>query len=171
MSLPQDAGPKLILITGERDAGKTTRLWQEIARYRSMPDARLGGVATLPVSPDAIKCEYSLQDLESGEVRLLMSERELPYSEKFGRFFVDTSVFSWANSAILAQFARITHVVFDEIGRIELSGGGLAPSFSVALEQEQLVVIAVVRTSFLSDVARTFALDLDECTVISCVRA
>lgn len=166
-----DLTPRITLITGERDSGKTTRLWQEIARYRAMPDVRLGGVATLPVPPGASKSEYVLQNLQTGETRLLLSEREISGGERFGRFFVDTSVFFWANSAILAQFAHSTHIVFDEIGRIELSGGGLAPSFSVAVQQKRNVVIAVVRTSFLSDVARTFALDMDECAIIPCVRA
>lgn len=167
----KDSLSRIILISGERDSGKTTRLWQEIVRYRVTPGVRLGGVATLPVPPGASKNEYVLQNLQTGEKRLLMSEREIPGGERFGRFFVDTTVFSWANSAILAQFAHSTHVVFDEIGRIELSGGGLAPSFSVAVQQKRNVVIAVVRTSFLSDVARTFALDMDECTIIPCVRA
>ncbi len=164
--------PRIILISGERNSGKTTRLWREIARYRAMPEVRLGGVATLPVPPGvASKSEYVLQDIQTGESRLLMSEQEIPGGERFGRFFVDTSVFSWGNSVILAQFAHSTHIVFDEIGRIELSGGGLAPSFSVAVRQGHIVVIAVVRTSFLSDVVRTFALDMDDCSVISCVRA
>lgn len=161
---------RITFICGDRDSGKTTRLWREIERLRTIDGVRIGGFATTPVDPGLPKDRYVLQDLATGEARLLMSELEFPHSIAFGRFFVDPAVFSWANSKIMEQIAIATHIVFDEIGRIELSGGGLAPSFSAAVASRGENILAAVRTSFLGEVGRTFGVDAAACTIIECFR-
>lgn len=158
---------QVVLITGDRDSGKTTRLWREIDLLKKSAGSRLAGVATLPIEPGMPKIDYTLQNLMTGERRLLMTERVQAGWERFGRFYVDSTAFSWANSEIISQLSQATHVVFDEIGKIELSGNGFAPSFSAALRYESVTVIAVVRTRFLNDIADAFGLDLSRCRIIS----
>ena len=153
---------KLVLITGARDSGKTTLLTAYCSRLDLERRLRLGGVACTVPLPGKEKVDWVLYDLRTGETRLSMSLIENPSWEKKGRFFINPAVFDWANSCIVQAFGDTDCLVFDEIGRFEVEGGGLSPSFSAAIKEYPGTVIAVVRDTLLDQVATHFSLDLKQ---------
>lgn len=132
------------IITGERDAGKTTRLLEMVS------------ACSCPQGFACVKYQdgYLLRNLSSGEERLFMSSSPV-FTGRIGRWFYDEDLFRKANS-ILEKIDKGT-VFIDEIGRLELSGGGFAPSLEVLLHKEAELTITV-RRSFLQQVMEAFGI-------------
>ncbi len=157
---------KLILVTGAVNSGKTTLLSAFCSRLDFDKGLRLGGVICMVPLPGKDKIDWVLTDLHTGEAQLLMTLREMDGWEKRGRFFIDASVFSWANHCIVQAFEDTDCLVFDEIGAIELEGNGLYSSFSLALQEYPGIIIAAVRDTLLEQVASTFSLNLMEADIL-----
>jgi len=153
---------KLILVTGAANSGKTTLMSAYCSRLDFDEGLRLGGVVCTVPLPGKEKIDWILSDLHTGETRLLMTLKEMKGWEKRGRFFIDPSVFTWANNCIIQAFEHADCLVFDEIGAIETEGKGFYPSFSLALKEFPGIIIAAVRDTLLEQVASTFSLDLLE---------
>lgn len=140
--------PRLLFVVGERNEGKSTTLRRLIALppYCQM---RRCGILTLAQGE---KNQYTLQDLTTRETRLAVSTVASPGWLALGRFFYDPTAFAWANGRILGALAQAELAIFDEIGRLELNGKGLGPSFSAALQTDGLSVVAAVRAPFVDAV-------------------
>lgn len=153
---------ELILVVGDRDSGKTTTLTHMLSLHR-VQNHTVGGFLAL-ANPG--KTWYRLNSLATGESRLAFSEEADLGSVRLGRFSVDSSVFAWANAQVQSDLEHCNVVFFDEIGRLELQGGGFSPSFLAALATESVSVIAAVRTNFLDEVIRCFCLEKRPCSVV-----
>lgn len=141
---------KLTLIVSPIGGGKT--------RYLSnlnLPSPHCGVVTSSNIE----KTIYHIKDLSSGEKRLLLSEEQTPNTRRFGRFFVLEETFDWANGQIISSLPTCSVAVFDEIGRIELEGWGLQPSFLKALQTPDIEIYATIRDTFLEQVIRAFDLE------------
>lgn len=147
--------PRLTLVVAPLNGGKTTHL------LKLIDEAERNGLVVSGVlalaNPE--KTWYRLNSLATGESRLAFSEDAGLGSLRLGRFFVDASVFVWANAQVQSDLEHCKVVFFDEIGKLELHGKGFAPSFRSALETEAVSVVAAVRTSFLDEVIHTFSLE------------
>jgi len=145
------------VITAGQDSGKTTALLA-LLKEKNLPPDHLCGFVSLA---NAEKTCYRLKDLFSGEERVAVDERAMPYGRKQGRFFVDDAVFAWANERVADSLCRARLAVFDEVGRFELEGMGFDPSFRKALAHSEVDIVATVRLCFLQEVIDHYALDGD----------
>ena len=149
------------LITGEYNSGKTTALLAFI-QEKNYPDHHLCGFVSLA---KAEKTCYRLKDLFSSEERVALTEQSIPSGRKRGRFFVDDAVFTWANDQIVDHLSSARLVVFDEIGRFELEGGGFDPSFKRAVATTSVDIVATVRLPFLQEVIDHYGLARYDLTI------
>ncbi len=155
---------ELIFVVADRDSGKTTNLTRLLeSRF---PHAKVCGVLSL--ANEGKTC-YRLKDLASNEERLVMDMNPIKGASHFGRFHVDQAVFDWANASILKVLGESDVVVFDEIGRMELLGGGLAQAFRQALKVSDLTVLAAVRTQFVPEVLSCFDLQQEDVVLYPCL--
>jgi nucleoside-triphosphatase THEP1 len=147
---------KIVLIHGEQDGGKTTTLLTYLKDHAHLfsPHEIYGYVSLANTE----KNWYRLKDLSSGEERLSMSEKEFPHATRWGRFFVDETVFSWANQTIIDHLDEAKLVVFDELGRFELAGAGFDKAFKAALKQTDLTIVATIRTRFYPQILARYGL-------------
>jgi nucleoside-triphosphatase THEP1 len=144
------------LIIGERNGGKSTTLTQMLT---TKPWCTYRGCGIIAVA-NPQKSEYYLHDLVSGERRVGVSSTDGGDWEPFGRFYLNAEAFCWANGVIGRALANGSDLaVFDEIGRLEMKGGGLHPSFTLALTSAGVRVLATIRDIFLTQVTRHYRLD------------
>lgn len=141
---------KLALVSSPIGGGKTRYLAQ-----LELPASSCGVITSSNIE----KTIYHIKDLSSGEKRLLLSEEQTPNTRRFGRFFVLEETFDWANGQIISNLPTCSVAVFDEIGRIELEGWGLQPSFLKALQTPDIEIYAAIRDTFLEQVIRAFDLE------------
>ena len=147
---------KLTLVVADQNGGKSTTLKAMLEKppYSLLP---LCGFLSL-ANPE--KTVYRLMSVRTREVRTALA-LELPNAEvRLGRFLVDQQVFAWANEQIISDLATAKVAVFDEIGRLELGGGGFSPSFKKALQDSKVAVVAAVRLPFVDEVLETFAVGI-----------
>ena len=155
---------EVIFVVANRDSGKTTNLIKILeSRF---PQAKVCGVLSLA---NKKKTCYRLKDLASKEERVVMDMHPIEGAANFGRFHVDQAVFDWANESILDDLEKSDVAVFDEIGRIELLGGGLAPSFKHALEISGITILTAVRTQFVPEVLSCFDLQQEDVVLYPCL--
>ncbi len=145
-----------MILTGSIRSGKTTRLarWAEDRRH-------VGGV----LSPDGPEGRFFL-DLATGDTRAM--EHPGPQEEAIvvGRFRFRAAAFEWANARLSEAAWPPRHdsprsgvIAIDEIGPLELRGGGLRSGLEAALRQRPSDVLLVVREQLVGDVVREFGLD------------
>ncbi len=153
---------RLTLVVAPLNGGKTTYLVRLIETLKQ-DGLSVGGVLAL-ANPE--KTWYRLKDLSSTESRLVLCETQLLGMQRIGRFSIDAEGFAWANALIEKSLGKSDVVVFDEIGRLELNDGGLAPSFPKALARKQVSILAAVRDVHVEEVVRHFGLEASELNLV-----
>ena len=117
---------RALLLVGPSGAGKTGLVLELVAGLRDRGVA-VGGVVTPRVLVDGTTRGYRVRDLATGEETLLCSLD--PPGIPFRRFFFSPKGIELGNHA-LERAVRARLAVVDELGPLELSGGGFAPGLS-----------------------------------------
>lgn len=138
------------IITGPVRSGKTTRL----ARWaRERGD--VGGV----LSPDGPNGR-TFVDPATGDTCAMENPGPDEAALVIGRFRFRAAAFEWANERLRAAAASGggTPLVIDEIGPLELAGGGLHAGLLAALDRPGGELLLVVRTHLVDEVRTKFGL-------------
>ena len=172
----QPATP-IVILTGPIRSGKTTALCSWIS------DRRAAGTLVGGVLAPVVNGHRYLRSIATGEERLLdvpspdVGARDLAdggrASDPAGivaigphRFYAD--VFAWARERVLADREAVERsasggwIVIDEVGPLELGGGGLEPAVTeavrVCVERGALRLVLVVRDRLLRRVVEHYRL-------------
>lgn len=134
------------IVSGGKGAGKTTMM-QSLASLSAHPQ----GFVSLHRGDS-----YILLNLQSGEEELLMTLNP-SCSSCIGQWYFDQSVFTRA----CAELESISYgdVFIDEIGRLELSGGGFAPALRALLKREEVNLTISVRDEYADQVRSSFSIE------------
>jgi nucleoside-triphosphatase THEP1 len=156
---------KVTLVSGRVDSGKTSLLRRRVAKgdgeYREA-----AGILSLPVFRNGKKRGYYAYDIAKGEGMVLSSELPLHPSFKFRRFYFSEYGFSFARERILASFHAPVLIV-DEIGPLELEGGGFAGVLKECVRGYDGHLVLVVREHLEDEALSAFGLDEFEISVTS----
>ncbi len=145
-----------MILTGPIRTGKTTAL------LRTFPATISRGV----VQP-VVDGSRRVLDLRSGESRALEASPGARETDRVpvGRFTFSASTLDWANACVigaLADAADNSWVVIDEVGPLELGGGGLAQSVRDGIAHTQSPggprVLLVVREGIVDAVCGAFGI-------------
>ena len=139
-----------LVITGDVGAGKTS--WcQDYDSKLVAAGISIGGIICPVIFDRGLKTGYNAIDLLTGVQApfcLFDSQGSLS-GQRVGRYRINDTGIAFAVEAINEAIGNGCRVVFiDEIGPLELSGGGLAPVARTAYESG-LYTISVVRRSLL----------------------
>ena len=142
-----------LILSGEIGAGKTHAAEDLVTALKESGFA-VGGVLSPRIVQDGETVGYTVRDLATDEER--------PFAVlttpgvRVGKFFIAEEGLTFACGAIerAAEHAQVVFV--DEVGWLELAGGGLAPALRVLLRSAALPIL-LVRSAFVDVVACTFA--------------
>ena len=143
-------GPVTFLVTGERGAGKTGAVLAlcQALRQRGIT---CGGVAAPAVFEHGTRVGYDLQDLASGAARTLCRTALPPTGIAQGPYHFLPETIAWGTRHIRSTAATV--VCIDEIGPLELAGGGWSGALEGLLTDPPRVLVITVRP-FLADRVR-----------------
>ncbi|MBU0639131.1 MAG: DUF2478 domain-containing protein [Planctomycetes bacterium] len=135
----------LALLLGERYEGKTTSC-QRLAEQARAHGRTVAGIVAPAVYEDGQRLGYDVLDLSTGATARLATVLG-PGCEKIGRFHLLDAGLALGRSTLLrvAQAAPDL-VIVDEVGRLELRGGGWAPDLDALVAGPRLTLFAVRRT-------------------------
>lgn len=147
----------LIIISGPIDSGKTTYLHRLIAHYER-EGASIGGVTAEARYAGGRKCGYDIRDIASGQQTALV--RSSPGStypggeavQAVGRFVLLNSGIEFSKDALEAGLACEV-LCLDEIGPLEMRGGGHMPILQRILGRYRGLLILVARESVAEELA------------------
>ena len=135
----------LHIITGKKNAGKTTKI-REILEKK--PEAH-GFYAEKVVDCGRVTT-YNMVDVQSGEKETLARLASLPLLKNWeddflhGPFRFSYSGFQWAMERFeQAQRMGAQTFFIDELGKLELNGKGHAPLIEKALQSQMTLYIAI----------------------------
>jgi nucleoside-triphosphatase THEP1 len=145
----------VVIITGERGAGKTTLATAVVERLREA-GTRVGGILAPGLYRDGRRHSFEVIALATGERRPLSARDPEPGWIEEQCFWVDPAGYALGNAALADGDADV--VVVDEVGPWELAGSGWAAQLD-ALVAATLPLLLVVRGKCLFDVVTRWQLE------------
>lgn len=145
----------VVIVTGERGAGKTTLAAAVVERLRAV-GVRVGGVLAPGTYRDGRRHSFDVIALATGERRPLSSRDPLPGWIEERCFWADPEGLALGNAALAAGGAGV--IVVDEVGPWELAGSGWAARLD-DLVRGTAPLLLVVRHACLFDVVSRWELD------------
>jgi nucleoside-triphosphatase len=142
---------KIVLLTGEREVGKT-RLCQRVVGEAERRGFSCAGVLSPALFDSQQKIGISLIDVASGEERSLAIADDAPHGVRWGRYRFVPSSLAWG-AELLAKAIPCDLLVVDELGPLELeSGQGLVRALDVLAQGGFSLALVVVRPALLDQV-------------------
>jgi nucleoside-triphosphatase THEP1 len=147
---------KIIVVSGPRESGKTTRLL-ELFKDLNSASVNAGGFVSIRILNDKNTSGYNLYDLQKGDLGFLMHENIDFGNGKVGRFFINEEAFETGNKLVDKLIDQsLDVVILDEIGKLEAAGQGWAASLQKALTSKASVVMVSINPEHLDNVSKTF---------------
>lgn len=156
--LPHLGKGSCLILSGEIGAGKTQAA-DDLAAALKERGLAVGGVLSPRIVEDGQTVGYTVRDLATDEERPFASLR--PPGVPVGRFFIAEEGLTFARGAIERAAGHGQVVFVDEVGRLELAGGGLAPALRILLRSAACPVL-LVRSELVDAVLLTFAIARSE---------
>ena len=139
----------IVILTGERSAGKSTICHKTIALAQGRRYT-CGGVLTLSRPNGAL----DVLDVRRGDVRRLTLEHNASTAVIQGRFRFDPETLAWGSVA-LARATPCHLLVVDELGPLEMERGqGWSQAFDILREADFALALVVVRPELVGQAQR-----------------
>jgi nucleoside-triphosphatase THEP1 len=145
----------ILVLTGPVHGGKTTFLERSLARWASLGLAP-GGFLSIAMTGASGATGYDLLELRTGCRHPYLRREGKPDAERIGPFFFVPETLELARTIIREAEARELLVV-DEVGPLELLGGGLWPALREALSRPGLRCLLVARAEILEEIVAASA--------------
>lgn len=147
---------ELIIITGEKNKGKTTFVSKVIDNLKDNCWV-VQGVTAKGVIENGIKKEFYLEDISNGEQKILCSVNKIGNTNT-GRFYFNDDTFKWGEKILKSvENNKKTVVIVDEVGPLELKNKGWSDSIEDLFSKNEVKIIWVVRKGLVKSVLRKFA--------------
>ena len=157
----RQAEKRLTLITGRVDSGKTSWCQRVLVGNAHNP---IGGIVLRKAFCRGVFCGYDVARINTATSmpfarRIGNAPPGWDPAEQHGRYSFSREGLAAARSWIRAAASRKEQALLvDEIGPLELTGGGLCHTVSAVLEDPPRHVYLVVRQQLIPDVVRHFSL-------------
>ncbi len=149
---------KVIVITGDVSEGKTSFIIELIQRLKEN-GYDTGGIYTKKNIENGETSGYDLISVSSGKRKDFLSLGRKEDSEGIGRYRINEESLKWARNIILNEkneFSKI--IIIDEVGKLEINGGGWRNNIETLLTYKEKILIMTVRRDYLNEVIKSFGI-------------
>ncbi len=140
---------KLIIVSGKIDSGKT-RMLEEIVRALKKKKIAVGGFLSVAEYKKNKKVAYHLKNIKTGREIPLATKKAFDTNQKIGNFYFNEEAFIKANEW-LSDTRAFDVVIIDEIGPLEMRGGGFCELLDGLFLDFKGILIVCVRDSILDE--------------------
>ena len=145
----------ILVLTGPVHGGKTTFLQRSLDRWSARGLGYGGFLSVAATGADGDR-GYDLLDLRTGRRHPFLRMRGAPGAERTGPFFFVPGTLGLART-LIREAGPADLLVVDEVGPLELAGGGLWPALRDALRRQDRTTLLVVREEILAGLAAALA--------------
>jgi len=147
-------GRRIYILSGGKGTGKTI-FAKNIAGEMKLKGFPVGGILAERVMEGSETRGYDLIDIETGRRDVFLRQDEEKWTEKIGRFKINTQGLEFGNSVLdPGNQERNRLVIIDEIGRLELENRGWAPALDKLILSPVINILITVRDDFAEAVIR-----------------
>jgi nucleoside-triphosphatase THEP1 len=140
----------VLVLTGPVHCGKTTFLERATARWADGGVGCAGFLSPVVIDTNG-ETGYDLLELPAGPRRPYLRRQGPPQAERAGPFAFLPAALERARAILSDPDAAL--LVVDEVGPLELRGGGLWPALSEAVRRPGRTALLVVREDILAELA------------------
>ncbi|HNY41781.1 MAG TPA: nucleoside-triphosphatase [Bryobacteraceae bacterium] len=152
------SSPGIILITGERGSGKTTLLMETAGILRRQGVA-IRGIVSPGTWANGARESFEVMDVASGESHPLARRSDQPAPVRRGPYAFDEGGLAFGRRSLERCGNCDPCVMFiDEVGPIELDGGGWADQLNFIRQRRNTASVWVVRPNLVEAVSRRWNL-------------
>jgi len=146
--------PRVVIITGEIQEGKTTFARNIISELKSR-NIKIAGFFSIGIDENGIRKGFNLSDIESEKLIELCSDKKDENRLKLGRFYFNQEALALGNEILKpTNIADIQLIVIDEIGMLELKGQGWCSAIEDLTGNFTIPQLWVVRKSLVQKISR-----------------
>lgn len=142
-------GPRIFILTGAQGSGKTSLLKELIPLIRQNGRS-VAGIRAPAVIDLGTRVGYNVEDIRTGDTLPLCRTGHRIAAVSIGPFGFDREGLRFGSAALsLDAVAQRDVVIVDEVGPLEMTGGGWAPAVHPLLESYDGTLLLVVRPDIL----------------------
>lgn len=142
--------PKIIIITGGKDSGKTTLLRQVVKHFQSK-NKTIGGFYSQKKIEDELLVGYDIIDIQTQKNEPFLRLKKEDSQLIIGRFeIIEKGLIT--GKRILNNAENYEYVFIDEVGKLELKGNGWSSSLDKILNSQTKLLILTVNKRYAQQV-------------------
>ncbi len=144
----------VVLVVGERNSGKTAYIQNALARARRR-GLTAAGFYSEAEWLDGVKARFHLRDVaQPGHRRLLASVDPEPGLDlRAGLYYLSSAAFQTAER-VLKETGDVDLIVLDEVGPLEMRGGGFRPALRYLLRHHDGLLLLTARPKVATELRR-----------------
>jgi len=148
---------KVVIITGDRGVGKTTKISDiiNLLRENSIPVA---GFVAIGEWGNGERSKYTLMDIVTGKSAIICTVKSTVGYAKHGRFYFNPLAVKFGENILYRQQDSSRVVVIDEIGPFELEGKVWHNLLVYNLKNTQNILLLSVREKLIDDIIEKYNL-------------
>lgn len=144
------------IISGKINSGKTGLIKKALPVITG-EEIKCGGIFSEGVFDGGIKKGFNLVDAASGEKMLLCTDVFNKSWENLGRFYFNPDALLYGLNILSPKnLCKYDVIVIDEIGPLELSGGGWAPALEKLIFFSDILFLITIREGLAEKAASQF---------------
>ncbi len=149
---------RVTILTGPVGSGKSSRTEEEV-RILKKQGVEVGGIITRRIVENERTVGYDIFDIVEEKITPFLREGDIPGCERVGRYSILPEGLKAGREALKRAYERGDEViVVDEIGRLELSGGGWAEIIPKLIAQDKGRLIITVRDTLREEVVKKWSI-------------
>ena len=141
--------PDIFIITGKIGSGKTTCIKKLTEKLKS-ENISVGGFYSSRMMENGETTGYMIVDISSGHKEKLLDINNNGHQKKVGNYYIREEAIERGNLALQQTNAQL--MVIDEVGKLELNGGGWAEMLGKLLVSRQNQLLISIRKEVLNEV-------------------
>jgi nucleoside-triphosphatase THEP1 len=147
---------RIFIVSGEKGSGKTTIL-QDLLPKLKVKDITIGGILQIGLWKDDRRYGYDILNIESGIIVPLCRTDAPDAGIMAGPFkFFPEAIQFGRNALSISTIGTCDVAIIDEIGPLELGGGGWASSLNEILQNFSGTIIIVIHNSRIEEIINKF---------------
>lgn len=150
---------KVFIVTGTVGQGKTTCI-EKIARAMREKDISCSGIYTPRVMDDETIISYDIVDITSNTRECFLRQTGKVNQAKIGRYYIsEQGLQHGINSLKTSLKSNSSLIIIDEVGKLELDGGGWSDCISDILNVGNSYLLLAVRDKFVESIVQKWNLN------------
>jgi nucleoside-triphosphatase THEP1 len=144
---------KIFIVTGKIGSGKTS-LIKKIVHDLQQDKISVSGIYSPRILENGVTTGYDIVHISTGETEKFLRQQGNENQQRIGKFYIVAEGLKKGNEILMNTLSKL--IIIDEIGKLELEGGGWAPSLEQLIANSKSHLLLSVREEVIDEVFEKF---------------